>query len=697
MQEGHADRGESDLTDFDNAATDQVQHRNASDYNADSETDQDTESTPSEPQFGTASVRVEDNDASDSDDSTGEEEEEEELPLNTDLPMTWDVFEDPELNQFSKEFMRRTVVGGATIASAAGHWELHRKYSRFPTDEMPSFATVRRRVLRCLPAVTVTYSVYDRQRKKTITATATRYPRKKYANVNRYHLLEVWTRMSLRSILRFHLALHPSKARAYIKDGKIDYSKFHLTFTCDGIPSGQSSQYNLHVFCIRVAGCKLIHLLNSRHAFKNHPKKLEDFVGDFIKECNELDVKVDYFLADAPMRAFFKCMKGHAGRYSCETCEAEGEAIKGKIKYPSSTLNQPLRTHASWLRNVRSRLRREPNENCKGITARSPLLDLRNFNIVADCPTDPMHREQLGLTRQLWKLTTNIKSNSVQLRRNAKVIQDEVSNCYRQLSLPNEFSHRARELDVANMKAHEWKAVVMCAFPVIIDTTMRYQDDKIARLWAVYAFLLRVYVSPPHLYGRVRTAALRNYHRELYTLIEEVFGKESCSYNVHSYCHMDENRQAGRQHDISTERFESFYGYIKESHRPGTVTIGKQFMYRTLLRHVDHTEDMCDVKLKIAPRKKSHRYDDSLLVDRDWNFYKVWSNVSGKEVDAERIETDKWSCPQFPRLPFHAVGVKKFVRYSGEFSTKNVNFFTGKAVMYKGNVLMGLQIDSLFS
>ena len=94
--------------------------------------------------------------------------------------------------------------------------------------------------------------------------------------------------------------------------------------------------------------------------------------------------------------------------------------------------------------------------------------------------------------------------------------------------------------------------------------------------------------------------------------------------------------------------------------------------------------------------KKSKRVDDSLVVDRDFNFYKVQATTHSTAT-VKKIMTKEWVCPGNVDLPFHLVGVREFVRHEDYEMTLPKAHFTGKAALYNKHVLMGMQVDVLFA
>ncbi len=308
-----------------------------------------------------------------------------------------------------------------------------------------------------------------------------------------------------------------------------------------------------------------------------------------------------------------------------------------------------------WQERVRLKKESKSKQSVFGIMGKSPLLDIPKFHIVYDAPTDPLHRDHLGVTKATWRLTTNQAKQSLggQMHRkwltmSAKTIRQY--GCLVSLVTDQE--------QVPFFKGHEWKALVLTAFPSIVRHTTDLQDKETGRLWAIYAFLLRSYTVNDEMFARTDHVYLRTLHKEFYELYNTVFGPEHMTFNVHAHYHMDINRASGRQHLISTEPFESMYGDIKKSFAPGTTSIGKQFLHKILMKYLDHKENQCKYRIMIKDTPPNLRRDDSLLTDTKWKFYKVsYLSRDSEDIEVTPIKTEKWVCPQATDLPFQKVGV----------------------------------------
>ncbi|CAG2187656.1 unnamed protein product [Mytilus edulis] len=144
------------------------------------------------------------------------------------------------------------------------------------------------------------------------------------------------------------------------------------------------------------------------------------FIGSFCKLMNDLydtgiteklngeettvKLKVICGIYDLPAKAAILNMTQYNGSDSCITCEEPGKTVKqGKgtsrcFPYRETAEKYPNRNQAG----VKLAMERGTERNrIKGFKGTSPLLDLKNFDIVSGTPPDYMHGVLLGVTKTL--------------------------------------------------------------------------------------------------------------------------------------------------------------------------------------------------------------------------------------------------------------------------------------------------------
>ncbi len=614
-------------------------------------------------------------------------------------PVDLRIYEDVDANNFVLDFIHETHIGPYRRQVAKRMWDLFRRHNPQLGFYLQSYDTLERRLQTILPQPVVEWKVQNRDTRKFFSGSGNKFPDKVYGNRDTYEILQVWTRLRVRDVVRLHGGSHEDQCE-FVVDRRILYDRVHITITCDGIPNGRgSSQDNLHLISLRFRGCKLVYVVQARVAKRHEPKDAMDFFGSLVKECNDLGVTVDYFIADAPMRAFAKRMKGHAGRYSCETCEARGVCVNRKIVYPGCMVMQRRRTKERWLENVVDLEQQQVGgftTQVKGVMGRSPLLDLHSFNIIDQAPTDPLHRDWLGLVKgTLWRHTIGMGKGHVSAR--GQRVTNVVSDHYRTVRLPEEFSHRSRAIDYANFKAHEWKSMVMTSFDTLCEVVNRECGEKLCHIWIRFVFLVLVYYGPEWLFHEFEQDYLHDIHEGLYDDFEMEFGQGACSYNWHSFYHMPIVRRLGRMCHVSTEPFESAYGSAQGSYQSGTRNIGLQIVRNMLMRCSGHLPQYCKYKLLLEPEKPSLRSDNSIALDRMLNYFKVIA-VNGIDVTVKKMMTREWDCPHDSTLPFRSVGVVMFTgQLDDEVLTYPREYFMGKGVLLSSNLLIPFYWDLLYS
>ena len=613
-------------------------------------------------------------------------------------PLDLNFYDDHEINRFAKRFLKKYSKGNMNRTGAVDMWNLFREFSRFPAENLMSYDTFERRVKEVMPTPELTWRVRNLETEEDVTGRGKCFPEKQFSNKNIYETREMWTRLSLKDVICLHAGMHIGHCD-FIIDGEIDFSKVHLTFTADGIPHGNSSTDNLHVLAVRFKGCRQVYILQARVAKRKEPKILDDFLLPFVRECNSLNVKVDFFLGDSPMRSFFKSLKGHAGRSSCEICEATGRCVAGKICYPADQVLGRKRSHERWLEQVadlESQREEGPTGDVAGVTGRSPLIEINNFDMVKKAPPDPLHRDWLGIAKStLWRNTTGMSKTGVVNSRGNR-IQNAVSEDYRNIRLPSEFSHRSRPVDYPNFKGHEWKSLVVTAFPAISDIVKNELGHQLAHVWTLFAWMILLYNGPEWAFHEMDDEYLEELHQQLYDEFQLEFGSRACTFNWHSFYHMPTVRKFGKSSDLSTEPFESSYGKVQKSYAAGTRSTGLQIIRNMLLRTLAHTSDYCQNQLIIDTSTDSKRCDDSILIDSLFTFYKV-RRVTGDNVDVSEIKKEKWHSPHDGTLPFEKVGVFKYRRTLDAVFTLPRKSFVGKGVLREDGILIGLYQDLLFS
>jgi hypothetical protein len=94
-----------------------------------------------------------------------------------------------------------------------------------------------------------------------------------------------------------------------------------VDISIDGVPETKSggSGISLTMVCLRFFGCRKVwpwHII--RKTEKGYRLDVETVLRPIVKSLNDLGVTVEVLVADAPMRAFARNQKTHAGYFVSE-------------------------------------------------------------------------------------------------------------------------------------------------------------------------------------------------------------------------------------------------------------------------------------------------------------------------------------------------------------------------------------------
>ena len=229
-----------------------------------------------------------------------------------------------------------------------------------------------------------------------------------------------------------------------------DEITFSLQFNIDGLPLHKSTGKQFWPILVRIVSPfkSKISTIGVYYG-KSKPSNLE-FLNEFIQELKDLlsngiafngknlGISLFCFSADAPARAFLKCIISHNGYYGCEKCETKGEYVLNRVSFPETDAN--LRTDSSF----RQMLQPE-HQN-----AVSPFVDF--VNLVNEFPYDYMHLVCLGVMKRLLLIWIN----GPQATRLTKACVMNISNRLLEMKecVTTDFSRKPRGLQ----DIHYWKA-----------------------------------------------------------------------------------------------------------------------------------------------------------------------------------------------------------------------------------------------
>ena len=470
--------------------------------------------------------------------------------------------------------------------------------------ELRNFRTLRDRAARSVPHVRMD-AVFKDADGATVTFSGVRaYPQKEASNrgLRRQYVLYY---VSLHSVIRFHMELHP--------DGILPA---YFDLSVDGIPESKSGGRSVDVLSIRFAGCRVIYSLAILQPDRRGMGLADDItINHFLEEYGDAVVPLRYVIADAPKRAALSGLKQHSSLHACQYCKAQ----KTERAFPSTTIGAAKRT------NDETRAAADSGLDEYGVKKPSPLRSIASLDIIRHIPAEKMHLCDLGVIRKIIQLSfkcPQFKAKQVPFQRADDT--DLSQALERAASLPN-FSRRTRALDTANYKAEEYRNLGVAYWPTVARTI----PATARKVWLLTVFAYRAALLGDAEYARWKE---KYDEPELYTqwymLFEEVFGSQNCSYNPHTFHHLPEVRSLAPLTSTSAYAFENHYNYLKRSYRPGTASMGQQALSALLVaaRH----GHVCHQRRRVSG-KATRKVDDS------WCYIPEVGVVKVSEANADHI------------------------------------------------------------
>ena len=258
---------------------------------------------------------------------------------------------------------------------------------------------------------------------------------------------------------------------------------------------------------------------------------------------------------------------------------------KSNILWPFSTMHAQNRSRNSILEIVEKIERQEmlTIDQSKGVMGRSLLLDVPDFNYVYDAPAEYLHLACLGVTKQMVNLTFSCGPTRPRITKRKLCSPSDFNKLMLKTKVTHEFSRRARSLDFAVYKGQEFRNLALFFFPLVIECIQ--PGSKEITLWLIFAYMLRSTVIPSNEFSQIDIGFVQNCCEKFYQLFENLFGELNCPYNLHVFCsHLMEIRTHGPLTETSAFKFESFYGELRRSFQPGTISSLKQMMKTVLLK-----------------------------------------------------------------------------------------------------------------
>ena len=508
----------------------------------------------------------------------------------------------------------------------------------------------------------------------------------------------------------------------------------------------KSSTVSIDVYSLCFKQCKNIYphkLVRPLGRYKIDSKKQ---LGDVLNDLKNNNIQISQYIADNLKRSDAKDCKCHSAWYPCEYCYAKGSKIeisentkakkklehqkqliqekidqcenepfseerqtkiqhlislreelkksinalnrKTNILWPSSTMYSQHRSRRSVLEIVR---KIENNEilsidESKGILGRSLLLDVPNFNYIYDAPAEYLHSGCLGVIKRLVELTFDVGQNRKRNTNRKLSSIKKFNSLMSGIKVLKEFSRRARNLDFSVFKGQEFRNLCIIFFPLVLECIEKSAKER--HLWLYLAYMLRSSTNPSSEYSQININLVHEICEKFYVLFEQLFGEINCPYNLHVLvAHLTEIRTHGPLTDTSAFKFESFYGEIRHSFVPDTISPLKQvmkniYMKRTLKNHT------CDDKIFLS------NYDTPMECNKyvysfsrnQYHLYEI-SEINRNVLTCHKVGKYPAYFPETPELDWSTVGVFKKGGVCSETVDINMSDIHGKAVVVEKYIL----------
>ena len=449
-----------------------------------------------------------------------------------------------------------------------------------------------------------------------------------------------------------------------------------MQVSLDGVTQCKSSPVSLDIYSTCFTECRTIYPLTIVRPINRYPVEYRGYLDTVIRELQSCNCMVTKFVGDNPKRAIVREALNHASHYACEYCtskagkniivqkpEQDVNNINDAIQFieqlsGSSKMSQTKEKHLKCLNEIQKKIKSNKNrshlawpystskgtarkddmtrnivceiengvtnhDTVKGIIGRSLFLDLEHFSFTNDIPAEYMHSVCLGLVRRVIELTFTVGETRSRVSTRRLSPPTKFNSLMRTVQVPREFSRRLRNLDLSVIKAQEYRNIIICLFPIVIECIESQAKER--RLWLLLAYMIRACIVPNIEYANIDQNDVKEICDKFYALYEQIFGIRNCSYSVHIVStHLTQIRGNQPLTENSAFKYEKFYSEIRKSFAAGTQATLKQIFQTTLLKRALSFHSCV---LPIFYSKKNTRMESNNLVyiykNDSYEMYKI--------------------------------------------------------------------------
>ena len=464
----------------------------------------------------------------------------------------------------------------------------------------------------------------------------------------RRRVLFVRTYVDVAAIKSLHAELHPDRD---VND--------EVQMSIDGVALSNSSGRSMEVISLRFRKCGIVYPISILLPEKGYKPTKEEILSDFIQSMLRSGLKVRTCIADSPMRSLVIGIKLHSGYYSCPFCVAKGTRTKHlrAVVYPPSTRFAAARSRegCSIIRRDHAELTDTERQGLKAVYPLHPLgLDW------LDCiPPEYMHSAIMGVVRRLFTLTFQVPTaRSSPESKVRRVPSKAINNMWLRVRLPSELQRRTRLVDYASFKACEFKILVVYCLPAVLQAIPSTGETwrMVRRCWCLLVAALRAMLLPDSEYkafDRDYPGRITAWVDRFYVTFAQVFGRSSCSPNIHSFIHLKHFRdKCGPLPENSAFPYEASYGRLRRFYAAGGEspalqalrgayqrTIAGHHCSRQLVFRTGSTRKRCDSLVYLADGSiweiEQVKECEQMVVGRRWQ---VNGNIAfGRGIEWHRL------------------------------------------------------------
>ncbi|XP_064463261.1 uncharacterized protein LOC135378385 [Ornithodoros turicata] len=333
------------------------------------------------------------------------------------------------------------------------------------------------------------------------------------------------------------------------RNGSLKWGDLTMTFNTDGSPvfkSSKSSVWPLQFVINEVPTSERFSntCLAGLWFGKKHPN-MALFLGKFVDHLERMppllwshnnstvssNVYAICCCVDAPARAAVQNQVLFSGFFSCPWCVVRGEYADGAVRFPSSEPGEE-RVPERVIRDME--LAVECATQINGFKGPSPLINLRNYDIVWGQATEYMHSVLLGVARQLTEYILD-SSNSTErfyigspsstqiLNKRLKVIKPP--HCITRL--PRSLSERC------HWKANEWRNWLLYYSAPCLDGVLPQRN------WSHWCLLVRaIWMLNTTVVPQQAITNSESLLKKFVDQAQRLYGSRMMTFNMHQLLHL---------------------------------------------------------------------------------------------------------------------------------------------------------------